>query len=98
MPNGKQHAKIPDADRASPVPAHGEENTHGAPLADIQLLGAAAFGHLFASEQVADVFAMRLGESQGMLGASRDGITGGEGNPAMVNPGGGAAAVVAAAE
>ena len=95
-PNGPQRAKIPEADRASPLPERGEENTNDEPPPDIQLLGATAFGHLLASEEVAEAFAIRLGECQGLLGASLEGITEGEGNPRMLNARAGAAAVVAA--
>jgi hypothetical protein len=45
-PNGPQRAKIPEADRASPLPERGEENTNDEPPPDIKLLGATAFGHL----------------------------------------------------
>jgi len=98
MPNGLQRAKIPDADRASSLPEHGEENTNDEPPPDIQLLWATAFGHLLASEEVVEAFAIRLGECQGLLGASLEGITEGEGNPKMLNARAGAAAVVAAEE
>jgi hypothetical protein len=97
-PNGPQWAKIPEADHASPLPERGEENTNDEPPPDIQLLGATAFGHLLASEEVAEAFALRLEECEGLLGASREGITEGEGNPRMLNARAGAAAVVAAEE
>jgi hypothetical protein len=98
MPNGPQRAKIPEADHASPLPERGEGNTIVDPPPDIQLLGATAFDHLLASEEVVEAFAIRLGECQGLLGASLEGITEGEGNPSMLNARGGAAVVVAAEE
>jgi hypothetical protein len=97
-PNGPQRAKIPEADHASPLPERGEGNTNVDPPPDIQLLGATAFDHLLASEEVVEAFAIRLGECQGLLGASLEGITEGEGNPRMLNARAGAAAVVAAEE
>ena len=81
-----------------PSAGSGEENTNDEPPPDIQLLGATAFGHLLASEEVVEAFAIRLGECQGLLGASLEGITEGEGNPRMLNARAGAAAVVAAEE
>ena len=84
-PNGPQWAKIPETDRASPLPECGEEYTNDEPPLDIQLLGATRFCHLFASEEVVEPFAIRLGECQGFLGAFLEGITGGEGNPSMLN-------------
>jgi hypothetical protein len=56
-PNGPQWAKIPQPDRPSPLPERGEKNTNDEPPPDIQLLGAAAFGHLIASEEVVEGFA-----------------------------------------
>jgi hypothetical protein len=97
-PNGPQRANIPEADRASPLPQRGEENTNDEPPPDITLLGATAFGHCLATEKVVEAFAIRLGEGQGLLGASLEGITGGEGNPRMVNARARAAAVVVAEE
>jgi hypothetical protein len=97
-PNGPQQAKIPEAHRACPLPERGEENTNDEPPPDIQLLGATAFGHLLASEEMVEAFAIRLGVCQGLLGASLEGITEGEGNPRMLNARAGAAAVVAAKE
>jgi hypothetical protein len=83
-PNGLQRVKIPEADRTSPLPECREECTNNEPPPDIQLLGATAFGHLFASEEVVEAFAIRLGDCQGFLGASLEGITEGEGNPRML--------------
>ena len=97
-PNGLQQAKIPEADRAIPLLEHGEENTNDENLPDIQLLGAAAFGHIPAREEVGEAFAIRLGEFQGFLGASLEGITEGVGNLGMLNAQAGAAAGVAAEE
>jgi hypothetical protein len=97
-PNGPQWAKIPEADQASPLPEHGEGNTNVDPLPDIRLLGATAFDHLSATEEVVEAFAIRLGECQGLLGASLEGITEGERNHRMLNARAGAAAVVAAEE
>jgi len=97
-PNGPQRATIPEADRPSPLPEHCEEHRNDEPPPDIQLLWATAFGHLLASEEVVEAFAIRLGECQGLLGASLEGITEGEGNPRMLNARAGAAAVVAAEE
>jgi hypothetical protein len=88
----------PGGDRASPLPESVEENPHDEPRPDIQLLGAAAFGHIPASEKVVEALALRLGEFQGLLGASLEGITEGVGNPSMLNAQGGAAAGIAAAE
>jgi len=76
----------------------GEENTNDEPPRDIQLLGATAFSHLIASEAVVEAFPVRLGECQGLLGASREGTSKGEGNSRMRNGRAEAAAVVAAAE
>jgi len=45
-----------------------------------------------------EAFAIWLGECQGLLGASLEGITIGERNPRMLNARAGAAAVVAAEE
>jgi hypothetical protein len=89
---------IPGGDHASPLPEGVEENTHDEPRPDIQLLGVAAFGHIPASEKVVQAFAIRLGEFQGLLGASLEGITEGVGHPSMLNAQAGAAAGIAAAE
>jgi hypothetical protein len=97
-PNGPQRATIPEADRGSPLPECAEETTNDESPLDIQLLGVTACGHLLASEEVVEAFAIRLGEYPGLLGASLEGITEGEGNPRMLNAGAGAAAVVAAEE
>ena len=97
-PDGPQRAKIAEADRPSPLPERGEENTNDELPPDIQLLGATAFGHHLASEDVVEAFAIRLGEWQGLLGASLEGITEGEGNPRMLTARAGAAAVVATEE
>jgi hypothetical protein len=93
-----QWAKIQEADRASPLPECGEEYTNNEPSTDIQLLGATPFGHPLASEEVVEACAIRLGECQGLLRASLEGITEGEGNPMMLNARAGAAVVVAAEE
>jgi hypothetical protein len=58
MPNGPQQAKIPEADHPSPLPERSEEHTNNEPPLDIQLLGATAFGHLLASEEVVERFAI----------------------------------------
>jgi len=97
-PNGPQRAKIPEADHTSPLPERGEGTTNVDPPPDIQLLGATTFDHLLASEEVVEAFAIQLGECQGLLGASLEGISEGEGNPRMLNAWVGAAAVVAAEE
>jgi len=97
-PTGPQRAKIPGADHASPLLEHGEGNPNVDPPPGLELLGATAFDHLLASEEVVKAFAIRLGECQGLLGASLDGVTEGEGNPRMLNARAGAAAVVAAEE
>jgi len=101
-PNGPQWAKIPEADHASPLPEHSEGNTNIDPPPDIQLLGATTFGHLLDSEEVVKAFAIRLGECQGLLGASLGaslgGIIEGEGNLKMLNARAGAAAIVVAEE
>jgi hypothetical protein len=86
------------ADCASPLPEHGEENTNDEPPPHIQLLRATAFVQVLASEEVVEAFVIQLGECQGLLGASLEGITEGEGNPRMLNARAGAAAVVAAEE
>jgi len=83
--NGPEREKIPEADHASPLPEHGEENSNDDPPQDIQPLGAASFGHLSASEELVEAFALRYGEYQELLGASLEGITEGEGNPSMSN-------------
>jgi len=57
-PHGPQGAKIPEADCASRLPERNEETTNDEPPPDIQLLGAAAFGHLLASEEVVKAFAI----------------------------------------
>jgi len=57
-PNGQQQAKIPKADHASSLPERGEGNTNVDPPLDIQLLGATAFDHLLASEEVVKAFAI----------------------------------------
>ena len=59
---------------------------------------AATINHLWASAEVAEVFAICPGEWQEFLGASLEGITKSEINPRMVNGQAGAAAVVAAEE
>jgi hypothetical protein len=97
-PNRLQWARIPEADHASPLPERGEGNTKVDPPPDIQLLGATAFDHLLASEEVVEAFAIRLAECQGLLEASLEGITEGERNPRILNAQAGAAAVVAAEE
>ena len=97
-PNGPQRATIPEADHASPLPERGQGYTIVDPPPDIQLLGATAFDQLLASVEVVEAIAKRLGECQGLLGASLEGITEGEGNHRMLNARAGAAAVVAAAE
>jgi len=97
-PNGPQRAKIPEVDHASPLPERGEGNTNVDPPPDIQLIGATAFDHLLASEEVVEASTIQLGECQGLLGASLEAITEGEGNPRMLNGRAGAAAVVAAEE
>jgi hypothetical protein len=85
-------------DRASSLPECVEENKHAGPLPDIQLLGAAAFGHIPASEKVVEAIAIRLGEYQGLLGASLEGINDGVGNSSMLNAQAGAAEGIAAEE
>jgi hypothetical protein len=57
-PNGPQRAKIPEADHASSLPERGEGDTNVDPSPDIQLLGATAFNHLLASEEVVKPFAI----------------------------------------
>jgi len=59
---------------------------------------ATEFDYVLASEEVVEAFALRLAECQGLLGASLEGITEGEGNPKMLNARAGAAAVVVAEE
>jgi hypothetical protein len=95
-PNGPQWAKIPEAAHASPLPERGEGNTNVDPPSDRPLLWGTAFDHLLASEEVVEAFAIRLGECQGLLEASLEGITEGEGNPRMLNARAGVAAVIAA--
>jgi len=73
-------------------------NQNGEPSPGIQLLGATAFDHLWASEDVVEAFAIWLGECQGLLRAWLEGITECERNPRMLNVQAGAAAVVAAEE
>jgi hypothetical protein len=57
-PNGPQWAMIPEADHASTLPEWCEGNTNVDPPPDIQLLGATAFDHLLASEEVVEAFAI----------------------------------------
>jgi hypothetical protein len=95
-PNGPSRAKIPEAEGPSPLPERSEANTIVDPPPDIQLLGATAFRQFLASEEVVEAFAIRLGECQGLMGASLEGIIEGEGNSRMLNAREGAAAVVAA--
>ena len=95
-PNGPQWTKIPEADRTSPLPERGEENTNDETPPNIQLLGATAHDHLVANEEVVAAFAIQLGECPGLLGASLEGITKGERNPRMLNAQAGAAALVVA--
>jgi len=64
----------------------------------MQLLGAAAFDHFWASEEVVEAFFIWLGEFQGLLGAWLEGITKCERNPRMLNARAGAAVVVAVQE
>ena len=97
-PNGPQRAKIPESDHASPLPERSERNTNVDPPPDIQLLGATAFDLFSASEVVVEAFAIQLEKCQGLLGASLEGITEGEGNPRMLYPRAGAAVIVAAEE
>ena len=97
-PNGPQRAKIPKGDHSSCMPERTEENKNGKPPLDIQLLGATAFSHLLATEEVVEAFAIQLGECQGLLEASLEAITEGEGNPRMLHAQAAAAAVVAAEE
>ena len=84
-PNQPQRAKHPEAEYTSPPLKCGEENRNDEHPLDIQLLRAAAFDHLFASEEVIEEFTIPLGECQGLLGVSLEGITKGEGNPRMLN-------------
>jgi len=84
------------SDKSSAATRWGTQN--GEPSLGIQLLGATAFDHLWASEEVVKAFPIWLGEGQGSLGASLEGITGSERNPRMLNARAGAAAVVAAEE
>jgi len=97
-PNGLQRAKITETNRPSPLPECGEENTNDEPPPDIQLLWATSLGYILASKEVVEAFTIRLGECQRWLGASLEGITGGERNPRMLNAQAGAAGVVAAEE
>jgi len=95
--NGPQRAKIPEADHTSqPERGEGTKMVHVPP--GIQLVGAAAFDHLRASEEVVDAFVIWLRECQGLLGAWLEGITGSERNRRMINARAGGAAVVAADE
>jgi len=97
-PNGPQQTKIPEADHASPLPQRCEGNSNVDLPPDIQLLGATAFHHFLVSEEVVEAFTIRLGECEGLLGASLECITKGEGNPRMLNARAGVAAVVVAEE
>jgi len=74
-PNRPKRAKIPEAEHASPPPERCEGNTNIDPAPDVQLLGATAFDHLLASQEVVEAFPIRHGECQGLLGASLEGIT-----------------------
>jgi len=97
-PHKPHWAKIPEADHASPLLERGEGNTNDDPPPDIKLLKATEFDHLLASEEGVEAFTIQLGECQMLLGPSLEGITGGDGNPRMINARAGAAAVVAAEE
>jgi len=83
-------------DKSSAGTRWGTQN--GEPSPGIQLLGAAAFDHLWASEEVVEAFVIWLGKCQGLLGAWLEGITESERNPRTLNARAGAAAVVAAEE
>jgi len=89
-PNGLQRAKIPEADRTSPLTERGEGHKIISP--------ATAFDHLWGSEEVVEAFALWLGECQGLLGAALEGITIGQRNHRMLNARAGAEAVVASEE
>jgi len=50
----------------------------GGSIPDIQMLGATAIDDLLPSEQVVRTFFPRVGDRSGLLGATMEGITGGE--------------------
>jgi hypothetical protein len=95
-PNGPQEVKIPEPDRASPLPERSDDNTNYETPPDIQLLTATAISHLLGSEEVVEEFAIQLGEWQWLLRAFLEDITKGEGNLRMLNGRAGAAVVVVA--
>jgi len=97
MPNGWQWATIPEADCTSPLLERGEGFKNELPPG-IHLLWATTFDQPWASDEVVKAFPIRLGECQGLLGASLEGITIGERNPWMLNAWAEAAAVVVAEE
>jgi len=88
----------PEADRTTPLPEHGEGTRNDKPPPDIQLLWATAFHHLVPCEEVVEAIAIRLGECQGLLGASLEDITEVEGNPRILIAPAATAAIVAAEE
>jgi hypothetical protein len=96
-PNGLQQTKIPEADCTSPLPERGEGHENE-PAMGIQLPRATAFDRLLPSEEMVLLLTIRLGDCQGWLRASLEGITEGERTPRMLNGQAGAAAVVAAEE
>jgi len=96
LQNSTQRAEFRESDRTSALPELSEENTIDRPPTDIQLLGATTFGHLSASEEEVEAFAIRLGEYEGFHGTSRGGRAEREGNQRMMNAQAGASAVVAA--
>ena len=71
-PNGPQAADIlggenkPPPEAQEKLPERGEDT----PAPDIQLLGATAFANLLASDEVAEAFALRIGERTSLLGAT----------------------------
>jgi len=83
-------------DKSSAGARWGDQN--GEPSPGIQLLGATAFDHLWASEEVVEAFPIWLGECHGLLGAWLEGITESERDPRILKAPAGAAAVVAAEE
>jgi hypothetical protein len=52
----------------------------GGSIRDIQILGATAFDDPLASAEVVRTFFLRVGDCTGLLGATVEGITDGEGN------------------
>ena len=71
-PHGPQAADILVGEDKPPPEAHEEllERGEDTPAPDIQLHGATTFGNLLASNEVAEAFALQIGECTSLLGAT----------------------------